>query len=159
LRIALRLVFILGEEEHAHSQRLLGAQKQCGLGQKKITWDSSLNADTIAALAVGGDRAAMGEATERRQRKAKNFMFGAAVQGRNKANAAGVVIEAGTYEVLATRGKTLTTHSPLYMEEAVQMKGEFNREEKCGAVFRLWEAVLWHSSVGWPIATVGNVQG
>ena len=68
----------------------------------------------------------MREASKSGESESKDFVFGAAVQSRNEANSAGLVVKTGIYE--ATRNLA-TTHSPLYMERAVQLKKNFAREK------------------------------
>ena len=114
--VALGSVFVLRQEQHADGQRLLGAQRNTRLAEQKIARNGGLHANAVAAFAVGGNGAAMREAAKSGQSKAKDFVVGLAVQGRNEAHSAGVVVEARAYEVPATRRKAATTHSPLYME-------------------------------------------
>ncbi len=131
LRVALRLVLVLREEQHAHGERLPGTQKHARLAQQEIARNRGLDADAVAALAVSGNGAAMREAAESGQGKAKDFVFGTAVQGRNEADSAGFVLEAGVEEVLATRRKAATTHSPLYMESGEEVEeGSFPQPRK-----------------------------
>ena len=78
----------------------------------------------------------MREAAKRGECKSKDFVFRAAVQSRNESDSAGFMIKAGTYEALATRRKLATTHSPLYMEHAMQLKKNFAREKNsCRQLF------------------------
>jgi hypothetical protein len=130
LRVALRLVFILRKEQHSDTQGLARAQEDFDLAKQIIARDGGLHADAVAAFAIGGDCAAMREPAERGQCKAQNFVFGASVKGRNESYAAGFVFEAGIEEVVSTRRKAATTHGPLYMEFAVQMKREIHRAQK-----------------------------
>jgi len=91
----LGLVFVLGKEEHAHRQRLAGTKRVAGLCKKIVARDGGLDTDSIAAFAVGGNGATVGEAAERGQGETQDFVFGTAVQGRNEADTAGVMLEAG----------------------------------------------------------------
>jgi hypothetical protein len=126
----LRLFLILGEEQHPHSQRLGGSQEELALAEQIFARYGCLHAHTIAALAVSGNSAAMGKAAESGQGKSQNFVFGTPVKGRNESYAAGFVLVASVEEVVSTRRKAATTHSPLYMESAVQMKGEIRKPQK-----------------------------
>jgi hypothetical protein len=156
LRITLCLVLILREEQHAYRKWLARTQEKPGLAEKKITRNGSLNANAVATLAVGGDRAAMRKAAQRRQCESKDFVLGTAVQGRNESDPAGFMVKAGIYEALTTRRKLATTHSPLYMERAVQMKKNFVRE-KTRAINYL-RPLLWQSNWGWLTGGDGNVK-
>ncbi|HEX8892358.1 MAG TPA: hypothetical protein VF783_03490, partial [Terriglobales bacterium] len=119
LRVALRLVFVLGEKQHAYGQGLARTQEMLALGKQIIARNRSLNTDTVTALAVSSDGAAMREAAQCCKCEPEDFVLGTAVQGRNESNPAGFVIKAGACEALTTRRRLATTHSPLYMECAV----------------------------------------
>src|SRR6516162_311503 len=111
LPVTLGMLLVPRQEQHTESQRLFGAQRDPGLAEKKIARYGSLHAYTVAALAVGSNRAAMREAAQSRQRKAQNFVVRLAVQGRNKTHPAGIVVKAGAYEVASTKRNIATTHS------------------------------------------------
>ena len=109
-----------------------GRKDNAGLAQQVIARDGGLDANSVAALAVGGDGAAMREAAEGGERQAKDFVIGTAVQGRNEADSAGFVLETGVEKVLATRRKAATTHRPLYMDSGGELKREvFLSRESC----------------------------
>jgi hypothetical protein len=115
----LRLFLVLGKEEHADRKRLAGTQTELALVEQVLARNRRLHADTVAALAISGNRAAMRKAPKSSQGQSKNFVFGASVKGRDESYAAGFVLEAGVEEVAPARRKATTTHSPLYMESAV----------------------------------------
>jgi hypothetical protein len=99
------------------------------LREQIIARNGRLNPDTVTAFAVSCDGAAMREAAQCCKCEPEDFVLGTAVQSRNESNPAGFVIKAGAYEALTTRRKLATTHSPLYMECAVQLKKNFVSEK------------------------------
>jgi hypothetical protein len=106
------------------------------LAEKVIARNGGLNADAVAAFAVSRNSAAMREAAERCESQPEDFVLRAAMQGRNEPDPAGFVVKAGIYEALTTRRKLATTHSPLYMEHAMQLKKNFAREKNsCRQLF------------------------
>ena len=149
LRVALGLVFVLRQEEHADGKGLFGPQNKAGLAEQIVARNGGLHTHAVAALSVGGNGAAVREAPQSGQGKTKDFMVGAAVQGRNESDAAGIMIEARAYEVKATR-RIATTHSPLYMEFAAKLNKENCESQKSCRVGCLRATFLWHSSVQWP---------
>jgi hypothetical protein len=126
----LRLIFILREEQHSNRQGLARTEKELALAEEIIARNGGLHADAVAAFAVSGNRAAMRKPAQGGEGKSKDFVFGASVKGRDESYAAGFVLEAGVEKVVSTRRKAATTHSPLYMECAVQMKREICSTEK-----------------------------
>ena len=95
LQRLLAIAGFVGKEDNANPQRPPRVKRNSGGGEKKVTWDGGHDADPIAALAVGRDRAAMRQTSQRGKRLGQNFVGGLVAQRGHETHTAGVVIKAG----------------------------------------------------------------
>ena len=82
------------EEDHADAEDLSGCEGEAAGSNEIGGGDAGHEADAVGAFAVGGDRAAMGEAAERGGGLFEDGVGGLAIDGCDEAYAAGVEVEA-----------------------------------------------------------------
>jgi hypothetical protein len=90
------------QEQHAHGERPLRWQRDGSLAEQEIARHCGQDTDAVAAFAIGGDRATVGQACQRSEGQPQNVMAGSAVQGRNESDSAGIMIKAGIEKILAS---------------------------------------------------------
>ena len=81
------------QKDHAHSQRLGGIESDAGGGKQNLARNCGVNADPVARLAVSSHRAAMRQTRKRSQCLLQNVMRGLVVEGSDKSDATGFMIE------------------------------------------------------------------
>ena len=84
-----------GQKNHAHSQRFFRSEGDTGGSKQEFAGNSRHDADAVAALAVGGNGAAMRQPGQRRERLGKDFVRGLIAQIGNETDSAGVVFKTG----------------------------------------------------------------
>jgi hypothetical protein len=85
------------EEADPHGKSAVGFEREpCGT-QQKIAGDLRHEADAIAAFAVCGDGATMGETAQRSQRMGQHLVRRLIGNTRDEAYATGIVVEARVY--------------------------------------------------------------
>ena len=95
LQRLLAVAGFVGEEDDANPERLPGVERKSSGGEKKPTRDGGHDAHPVAAFAVGGDRSAMGQTSQRGECLGQNFVGGLVAKRCHETHAAGVVIKAG----------------------------------------------------------------
>ncbi len=102
--------FIPRQEEHSHTERLIDRQRDARLAEQKATRNGSQDADAIAALAIGGDGAAVSQTSQRRERQPQDVVIGRAAQSRNKSDSARLMVKARIYESSAPGANQARSH-------------------------------------------------
>jgi hypothetical protein len=87
-------VLVGGEEEHADAEGLSLFEGDAGLFEEEGLGDGGHEAYAVAALAVGGDSATVGEALEGGEGLLEDGVRGGGVDRGDEAYAAGVMVEA-----------------------------------------------------------------
>jgi hypothetical protein len=82
------------KEADADGESAIALERDSGGAQQKIARHLGHDADAVAALAIGGHRAAMREAAQRSQRMAEDLVRRLIGDTRDKAHAAGIMVEA-----------------------------------------------------------------
>jgi len=99
------------QEQHSHGERPFRRQCDGGLIEQESARNGGQDTDAIAAFAIGGNGATVGEASQRSEGQPQNVVIGSAVQGRNKAYAARVMIKTGIEESLAPGANRASSHN------------------------------------------------
>jgi hypothetical protein len=86
------------EEADAHGKSAVALESESGRTQQKIARNLRHEADAIAAFAIGGDSATMGEAAQGSQRMAQHLVRRLIGNTRDEAYATGIVVKARVYE-------------------------------------------------------------
>ena|SRR5271157_1858866 len=87
--------FLLRKKQHAHGKRLLRRQGNRSPFEEKRARNCGQNTDAVAALVIGGYRAAVRQTSQRSQCEPQNVVIRRAVQRRNESNAARLMVKAG----------------------------------------------------------------
>ena len=98
------------QEQHAHGERPFRRQHDGSLAEQEIARHRGQDTDAVAAFAIGGNRATVGQAGQRSEGQPQNVMAGSAVQGRNESDAAGIMIKAGIKKTLAPGAHRASSH-------------------------------------------------
>src|ERR1019366_3262700 len=83
------------QKQHSHGERPFWRQPDGSLAEQESARNCRQDTDAVATFAVGGDRAAVSQASQRSEGQPQNVVTGRAVQGRNKSDSARLMIEAG----------------------------------------------------------------
>ena len=101
------------QEQHAHGERPFRRQRDGSVVEQESARNCGQHADAVAAFAIGGDCATVSQASQRSEGQPQNVMAGSAVQGRNKADAARLMIKAGIKKTLAPGAHRTRSHIPI----------------------------------------------
>ena len=98
------------QEQHSHGERPFRRQRDGSLVEQESARNRGQDTDAVAAFAIGGDRATVSQASQRSEGQPQDVVTGSAVQGRNKSDAAGLVIKAGIKKGSASGAHRTRSH-------------------------------------------------